>query len=316
MQELNNTERVERRAMCDAIIKDHKQWTDGVVFRCTNCGAREVISKKDLSKKCAFCGSGAVVALKDLPGIQPDSVLPFRITKQTAVANYKRWKSKRWFAPNAFKKQDNDAVMNPIYSPTWSFSANTSSMYQGQLGRTHTVHTRNGTRTTIRWFRVAGQVQQSYMDHFVQSGDRVNNANFSRLKPFDLAQIQVYRTEFLAGIVAEHYTRDIETCFSQFSGFVKADLRRRVISKYRADHVSHLDIQTQYNDRRFNYVLLPLYISHLDYKKKLYNFYINGQTGKIVGKYPKSRVKRALIGIGIMAGVGAVVFAVWFFGFR
>lgn len=291
-KEFNNTEKVERRAMCADIMKTHKNWTDGTVFRCTNCGAKEVISKKDISKKCAFCGSGAVVNTKDLAGIQPDSVIPFRVTKNTAVDNFKRWKKKRWFAPKTFKSQDNNAVMNPLYSPCWSFSASTQSMYQGQLGRTVTrTNSRGQTTTSIRWFRVGGMIHQNYLDYFVQSGDRISNATFSRLKPFNLSQVQVYRTEFLAGIVAEHYSRNLETCFAQFSGFVKKDLRNRVMMRYAAQHCSFLDVQTQYNDRKFNYVLLPLYISHYDYKGKLYNFYINGQSGKIVGSHPKSKAK-------------------------
>jgi len=314
-KEFNNTEAVERRMMCADIMKTHKTWTDGTVFRCSNCGAKEVISKKDISKKCAFCGSGAVVSSKDLPGIQPDSVIPFRITSQTANDNFRKWKKKRWFAPNSFKKQDTVADLNAFYTPCWSFSSNTQSMYAGQLGRTHTVHTRNGTRTTVRWFRVNGVMNQPYMDHFIQSGDRVSNATFNRLKPFNLQQVQVYRTEFLAGIVAEHYSRNLETCFGQFSQFVKSDLRRRVMRRYNADHCSFLDVQTVYNDKRFNYILLPLYINNYKYKKKNYNFFVNGQSGKIIGQYPKSKAKIGALITGIIGIIAAAAIIIVLGGF-
>jgi len=69
-----------------------------------------------------------------------------------------------------------------------------------------------------------------------------------------------------------------------------------------------------FHDRRFNYVLLPLFISNYTYREKLFNFYINGATGRIAGRYPKSAAKIfgiILFGIALVAGVGA---ALWFGG--
>ena len=310
-KEISSAERVERRVMCESILKEHKPWTEGTVFRCDNCGAKQAMNKRDISKSCAFCGSNAIKGVSDLPGIRPDSVIPFAVNKNTAVERFRKWVKSRWFAPGAFKSQSHlSEQMNPVYAPAWSFSSDTVSRYNGQFGRTIVIQTRNGTQTRIQWYNVSGTINQRYLDFFVQSGDRISNSLFSRLKPFDLKGLQVYRTEFLAGIVAEHYSRGIEECFDQFAQFVKKDLRHRVKSKYNADHVAFLDMQTQYNSRRFNYVLLPLYISNFRYNAKLFNFYINGQTGKIVGQYPKSKGKIFAFVVGVAIVFAALTYAV------
>ena len=307
MQEDNQ---VQRRTMCAQVLNTHKQWTDGAVFRCSNCGANNVVSKRDISKSCAFCGSNAIVQSQELPGIQPDSVIPFQITQETASQRFNQWRKKRWFVPGEFKKADLRKSMSPMYTPCWSFSAQTQSMYNGTLGRT--VSTRNGTRT--QWFRVSGGIMQNYTDYFVQSGERINTKNFNNLKPFNLQLVRVYRTEFLSGIVAEHYSRDLEICFQDFAAFVRRDKQQKIMRRHNATSVSQLTINTNYHNRKFNYVLLPVYIAHYYYKNKLYNFYVNGATGKIVGKYPKSAIKITLLVVGLAALVIGVGIAAYFGG--
>jgi len=319
MQEFQDEERVQRRQITNDLINSHEKWTEGKVFRCDNCGAQEVLDHKEIARKCSFCGSAKIMAIDELPGIKPDSVIPFQLTEQTAVQRFKKWIKSRWLAPRHFKQADIRERMNKIYTPCWSFSALTQNLYRGTLGRTvtHTTRGPNGTtqtHTSIRWFRVQGQINQGYQDHFIQSGQRISARSFNGLKPFNLQQVRVYRQEYLSGIIAEHYTKTLEACFQEFSNFVKQDIRRMIVRRHRADHVQFLDIKTNFMERKFNYILLPIYISNFNYKGNLFNFYINGATGKVVGRNPKSKLKIwgiVLGSIAIVAGVGA---ALWFSG--
>ena len=313
--DFNDTEVVQRRELCDSLLSGYQKWTEARVFACSNCGAKEVLEDKTIARKCAFCGSAQVASIDELPGIRPDSVIPFQVTESGAVTRFKQWMRGRWLAPGAFRNKKNiNKQMNKLYSPCWSFSSKTINQYSGTLGRTITVSSRNGTRTQVRWFRVVGNIAQNYNDKLYQSGERINSIRFNKLKPYNLAQLKVYRQEYLSGIIAEHYTKTLEQCFREFSMFVKKDVRNRVVSRYRADVVGNLDIQTNFTERRFNYILLPLYISNYTYKGKLYNFYINGATGKVTGRYPRSFFKI----MGIVLGVAAVVIGVgvglWFSG--
>ena len=312
---------VQRRALTDEITKNHEQWKDGAVFRCENCGAKGVLDKTSLSKNCAFCGSSHIVSTQELAGIKPDSVIPFQVTKESAREKFFKWIKSKFFAPGKLKRMDKDEQFNAIYSSSWSFSANTNTRYSGTLGRretrTRTV-TVNGrpqtqTQTTIRYFRVSGDIQQNYRDFFVQSGDQIKAKTFDKLKPFNLSFLKVYRQEYLAGIIAEHYTRNIDICFNDFANFIRRDLRSRIMRKHNADVVQSLNLNTTYSDKAFNYVLLPVYIANYSWRAKLYNFFVNGTNGKVVGKYPKSgwKIFFTVLGIGIVIGAAAAAIAIF-----
>ena len=47
-------------------------------------------------------------------------------------------------------------------------------------------------------------------------------------------------------------------------------------------------------DPSVKYVLLPVYLLNLTYKGKNYRFAVNGQTGKVVGELPISKLKSFL----------------------
>ena len=309
VKKIENDDTVQRRAMTDEILNSRDQWNEASVYRCNGCGAKEVLDKKDITRICCFCGSSNIVAADELAGIKPDSVIPFQITKDSAIDRFKQWIKKRFWAPKAFKIADIRERMNALYCSSWSFSARTESNYNGTLGRVTVRHTSDGkTHTSVKWFRVSGNITQEYNDYTIQSGDRISHIMFNKLKPYDFKNLKVYRQEYLSGIIAEHYTRNLETCFNSFTTFVRTDLRRKIISKHNADRVQILNIQTDYKNKRFNYILLPVYICNYIYNKKTYNFYINGADGKVVGQYPKSKLKILLFAIGIGALViGAAV---------
>jgi predicted RNA-binding Zn-ribbon protein involved in translation (DUF1610 family) len=86
-----------RRAMTQEIVNSHEQWKEGAVSRCDNCGAKAVVDRKSLSKCCAFCGSSKIVSIEELPGVKPDSVIPFQITKDTARQRFIKWLKSRFF---------------------------------------------------------------------------------------------------------------------------------------------------------------------------------------------------------------------------
>ena len=319
IQEIEKDDNVQRREMTDEVLKQHANWNESTVAKCSGCGASHVLDKKDISRECCFCGSNTIVATSELAGIKPDSVIPFQITKDSALERFTTWMKKKWLAPRLFKTADVRAKFNGLYCSCWSFSAKTENSYSGTLGRrvSYQVRGANGqmvTRTQIKYFRVSGNINETYLDYLVQSGDRISPAMFSKIKPFNLKLIQVYRQEFLSGIIAEHYSRNLDSCFNDFSTYVRADIRRKILRKHNADTVSTLNIQTKWHDRKFNYILLPVYIANYLYNGKTFNFYVNGASGAIVGKYPKSKLKIALIVLGSILAVGAIGVGLYFGG--
>ena len=59
----------------------------------------------------------------------------------------------------------------------------------------------------------------------------------------------------------------------------------------------------------YKYVLLPVYVGNTEYKNKKYELLINGQTGKVYGKAPKSpwKVFRFFASAFLLVGAAIVL---------
>lgn len=115
------------------------------------------------------------------------------------------------------------------------------------------------------------------------------------LEPFDYSELQDFQTPYLSGYLAEKYNYTDEDLFPR--------VQQRV-SNYTMEYIR--STMTQYTDTKIEsrninissekayYILLPVWILCYDYQQMEHNFIMNGQTGKIVGKPPISKLKAAL----------------------
>ena len=69
-------------------------------------------------------------------------------------------------------------------------------------------------------------------------------------------------------------------------------------------------METAFLDITYKYLMLPVWFSNFKYKDKVYQFMVNGQTGKVAGKTPIS-VWKVLLTIFIVLLVHG---AIWLLG--
>jgi hypothetical protein len=68
-----------------------------------------------------------------------------------------------------------------------------------------------------------------------------------------------------------------------------------------ADVVARIEMTPEASNVHAKYVLAPIWITSFDYNGTIYRVLVNGQTGNIVGTWPRS-LKRVFMIIGIVAG--------------
>jgi hypothetical protein len=73
----------------------------------------------------------------------------------------------------------------------------------------------------------------------------------------------------------------------------------------------NLSVNTDYSRQTFKHILVPVWLLTYNYGSRTFQVVINGFTGTIAGKYPKSWVKIlfAVLGALIIAGIVALVVA-------
>ena len=134
----------------------------------------------------------------------------------------------------------------------------------------------------------------------------MNTTDIKAISPFPTNDAPAYRTEYLRGYSASTYNKDGAQCWNECKDLIKTDIERQILRKYDYDIKSYLNVKTAILKQKYKYILVPVYVGHYKYKGKLYNFFINGSTGKITGKTPISAWKvffTVLISLAIVAGI-------------
>ena len=113
---------------------DIKKWQENNhSYTCKNCGANIVLNKMDISTKCQYCNTNALVSLDDLPGLTPEIIIPFKISKENAKTEFYKRVKKRNFLPLKFKKNLPKAEIGSTYISSFTFEMFTEASYTGRL---------------------------------------------------------------------------------------------------------------------------------------------------------------------------------------
>lgn len=285
------------------------------VFHCNNCGAESVIDANATAQFCAFCGSSHIVKNEDAAGIAPEGLIPFKVARNAAEDNFNKWIKKRFFAPSALKSTYSKQSISGAYIPFWAYNTDTQSNYTAEAG-THydeteyvtvqkegkSVREQKQVRKTS-WRRVDGNFSRSFRDYLVNASKQIKGSIISRVEPFNLKELVPYAPGFLAGFLAEKYSIGLRDGWEEAKKKIDRDIESGVESHIGADEVRNLAINTSYQNTRYKYLLLPVWISSYTFNNKIYHFMVNGQTGKVSGESPVSAAKV----IGLIAAIAAVI---------
>ena len=293
-----------------------EKWSEkeAVVFGCDNCGAKVVLNKSETAKSCPFCGTAHVRKSEDLAGLKPNALLPFTLDDKKAISLAQTWAKKRFFAPRSFKKNVNAEHVKGVYTPCFTFDSKTTSFYQGRIGQTRTRTVGSGknrrTETYVVWRNICGTFCWNYDDLLMTAGTRFGQRELNKISPFDTNNSCKYEDKYMLGFMAYQYDKELVDCWDEARREIDADLRRRILGQYSHDRVAYLNVSTNHADVTYKYVMLPVYVGNYVFKSKPYNFFVNGKTGKVYGKTPKSPLKIAiaiLLGLAVAVGLALLL---------
>ena len=301
--------------LSSALGKD-RQWNaeEAVVFSCDNCGAKVVLKAGQTAKLCPFCGTAHVRKTEELAGLKPNGLIPFSFGEEKAVEYSKAWAKKRFFAPRKFKKHLTAENVNGVYVPCFTFDSHTTSHYEGRIGTTHTRTVGSGknlrTETYTVWRNISGTYYDDFNDVLITAGSKLDQQKLDKIRPYDTDAGKVYEENYLLGFMAYQYDEGLDGCWNKAKGVIDKELRNRILSQYSYDRVAYFNVSTRHERVTYKYVMLPVYVGNYNYKKKLFNFYVNGESGRTWGKYPKSVPKILSL---VLLGAALVGLAVWYF---
>ncbi len=259
---------------------------------CKSCGAVSVYDALEVANECPYCGSNQVMEANDVKTMAPNGVVLFKITAKQAGEKFTSWLSHKWFAPRAAKQSAKAESFKGIYLPYWTFDADTHTEYTAEYGIDRTVGSGDKKRTVTDWHRTSG-THDEFIDDQLVAGTGDQNVNMLRqVEPFDTKDNKSYKPEYLAGFLAERYSIGLKDAWEKGKEFIRNRLRSNIESEVRsrhnADHVRSYNGNTSFSNITYKYLMLPVWLSCFNFNGKTYQFVVNGQTGKVGGKYPIS----------------------------
>lgn len=300
------------------------QTEDHRAVTCPNCGARFDLDPAQHAAECPYCATPVVADTGTARQIKPQAVLPFAIAEDRAREALTHWLGRLWFAPSGLKQYARKGRrMQGVYTPFWTFDADTRSAYTGMRGdhyyetRTRTVQVNGRTETRqervqkTRWTPAAGRVARQFDDVVVLASTALPRGHVDALAPWDLSALAPYSPDFLAGFRAEGYTVDLPEGHALGRARMEEVIRQDVRRDIGGDEQRIASVDTAWSDETFKHILLPLWLAAYRFRGKSYRFVVNGQSGEVKGERPWSAVKIAIavvLAALVAAGLGYLAY--------
>ena len=128
------------------------------------------------------------------------------------------------------------------------------------------------------------------------------------MEPYDYAALEAFQPKYLSGFLAERYNMESEELQPRVQ--IKGREDAKSITEKTISGYASMTNRTDGSSFRFQdtkYAMFPVWTYFYKYKDKMFPFYINGQTGKMVGEPPKSAIKVLLYSGTVFGGILALL---------
>jgi hypothetical protein len=273
---------------------------------CGACGATVRVEPSLRTATCPYCDSPQVVerpATRDRP--PPTFVVGFALDRTRAEKELRSWLGHRWFLPGRVRRATVDHTRG-VYLPAWLYGAVARARFTAEIGEdyqeteTYTTTDAQGktvtqTRTVTRteWSHLQGAFDGYVLDVVVTASRGIPNHELQAVEPFDLRRILRYSPALISGWIAEEPTLDREACEALARREGQEDVARRIGAFLPGDHQRNARFNVDLTEEVSDLVLLPLWVFALrhDPEEAPLRLLVNGQTGKVAGKVPRSALK-------------------------
>ena len=290
---------------------ENQEWAQEMkTMQCPNCGAHSVLQNFNTSATCPYCNTSLIASNEHFNGLKPDSIIPFQFGKSKAEQLFKEKLKKKWFLPNKFKNSINADEINAYYFPTFVFDAECSTNYTGRLYKNVKSRKENGETETVRkYFHIDGLKETKHENIEIEASTHLSQYELEAIKPYDFKQAENYSDAYVQGYSLEHYSNSAKDSYKKAKSIIKKEIKEIILNKYKHDGVDDFEMDTMFSNEKYSYCVLPLYRINYSYKNTNYSNVMNGQTGSLGGKYPKSGWKISLLVMSILMVVLFPIFA-------
>lgn len=276
------------------------------VYHCTTCGADIMADDQTTATFCYYCHSPVILSGRLTGEYKPNKVIGFRVTRENALASFKSWCASKPFIPSDFKSEQQLEKMTGLYVPFWLADCNVSADYSGTGSVKRSWTSGNYRYTETKEFAVQRKANIVTAGVPADGESKIDDKLMESIEPFNYDDLKDFSMSYFTGFFADKYDVDKAGVFPQIKERVTKACKsviRDSITNYSsvAVHSESYNI----NKTDWQYIMLPVWFMTYKYNDKIYEFAINGQTGKLAGTPPLD--KKKLLMASVLTGLCVIL---------
>lgn len=280
---------------------------------CPDCGGQIPVWEHTSATQCPYCNNYLIFDERIEGEYLPKRIIPFQLGKEKCKQSMRDKFRKITCIPTDFLSEVSLNKMEGTYVPFWFFDYDVNVDFQGEGTKVKTWTSGDTRYTETSYFDIRRNVDIDFCDIPVDASVQMPDDIMDLMEPYNYTQLINFDPKFMSGFYSEKYNMTADVVESRAKKKMTDDSNALVKETYSG----YNNVRQQRSDisiRRAvqSYGLLPVWRYIYRYKDEYYPFYINGQTGKIVGKMPISIPKVLAYSATIWACLMAILSCVGF----
>ncbi len=280
---------------------------------CPDCGGELAIEEHTSALQCKYCDNYIILNDRVEGEYQPSKMIPFRFSKEMVKQLLKNNFKKCVFAPTDFLSEARLNSMEGEYVPFWMYDYNTHCEYRGEGIKIRSWRSGNREYTETSYYDVVRELDIVYNDIPADASIKMNDNIMDLMEPYNYGEMVDFSPEYMSGFGGEKYNMPAVELESRAK--IKMNKSADALVSQSVSGYARLNTQVKnikVRDSKTEFCLLPVWKYIYTYNDVMYPFYINGQTGKVIGKVPVSKKKVFAYGATLWAVLTSLLFLIGF----
>lgn len=281
------------------------------LYHCASCGADIMADDRQTATFCYYCHNPVILSGKLKGDYKPSKIIPFKLDRATAISKFKQWCWTKRFVPRDFKTQEQIEKMTGLYVPFWVADCSIKADLSGIGYKVRSWRSGNYEYTETKEYNVNRSAMVQTAGIPADGESKIEDELMEAIEPYNYKELKDFSMSYFSGFYADKYDVDKKAVFPRIRQRAN-EVSKKVIHDSTRGY-THIKITNeQYNIQKtdWSYIMLPVWFMTYKYKDKVYEFAINGQTGKIAGSPPLDKGRLKLL----CGGIAAAITALFYFG--
>lgn len=272
--------------------EEKKEFAAGELKICPNCGGEVPVWDHTSATQCPYCENYLILDERVQGEYEPKLMIPFRFGKEKCKESLREKFKKCLFAPTDFLSEARLNSIQGTYVPFWFYDYDVNCDFLGEGTKVRSWSTGDMRYTETSYYNIYRNMDIDFRNIPVDASVQMPDDVMDLMEPYNYAELQHFKPEYLSGFYAEKYNMASELVESRAKQKMNEDVSQLLKQSYSGySHISTRKNDVRTANAECRYGLLPVWKYIYEYKGQNYPFYVNGQNGKIIGTAPISKAK-------------------------